>query len=103
MSEFEADTEVFETPAIPDIELEKDAFETNEPKEEVSTQPTIDTRPEHIEIGNTFDNVEVDPVLVKIAETNQLDISWEKLQRILDALVDKVYIDVKQTRVVLSE
>lgn len=72
--------------------LEKDAFDEDVTVEYISSQPIIpdEIQSEHVEIGTNFDAIHIDPILVHIAKTNQLDISWEKLQRILDSLINKV-------------
>lgn len=80
------------TETTPDLVLEKDAFEEDVTQEYISTEPELsdEARSKHVEISTNFDDLEIDPVLVHIAKTNQLDITWEKLQRILDSLINKV-------------
>lgn len=57
----------------------------------LSPGPEPIRRPDHIEIGNSFDAIEVDDVLQSIAKTNKLSTTWESLQLILDTLISKVY------------
>lgn len=47
-------------------------------------------RPDLVEINDAFDDLEIKPVLKSIAETNELAITWQELQKILDALINKV-------------
>lgn len=47
-------------------------------------------RPDLVEINDAFDDLEINPVLKSIAETNELAITWQELQKILDSLVKKV-------------
>ncbi|CAO3653563.1 unnamed protein product [Mucor fragilis] len=46
-------------------------------------------RPDLVEINDAFDDLEINPVLKSIAETNELAITWQELQKILDSLVKK--------------
>jgi hypothetical protein len=46
-------------------------------------------RPDFIKIDDSFENLEINSVLKSIAKTNELDISWESLQQILQALISK--------------
>ncbi|KAF1802864.1 PPP4R2-domain-containing protein [Mucor lusitanicus] len=46
-------------------------------------------RPDLVEINDAFDDLEIKPVLKSIAETNELAITWQELQKILDALINK--------------
>jgi hypothetical protein len=54
-------------------------------------EPIRHNRPDFIEIGTSFNAIEIDSVLRSIAETNELGITWQLLQQILDALISKVY------------
>ncbi|KAI8047238.1 PPP4R2-domain-containing protein [Gilbertella persicaria] len=45
-------------------------------------------RPDLVEIGNIFDSLSIDDVLLNIAKTNQLgDVQWDKLKQILQDLL----------------
>lgn len=76
---------------IDNVVLEKDAFDDDNTIELVQTEPTPSA--DHVEIGTRLDDVEIDDVLVHIAKTNELSVTWEKLQRILDSLINKVRHD----------
>lgn len=80
------------TETTSELVLEKDAFDEDVTQEYISTEPEMseEARAKHVEISTNFDDIQVDPVLVHIAKTNQLDVTWEKLQRILDSLINKV-------------
>lgn len=47
-------------------------------------------RPDLVEINDAFDDLEINPILKSIAGTNELTITWQELQKILDLLVKKV-------------
>ncbi|KAL9552291.1 hypothetical protein MBANPS3_003829 [Mucor bainieri] len=46
-------------------------------------------RPDLVEINEAFDDIKTNPVLKSIAETNELTITWQELQKILDTLIKK--------------
>lgn len=91
-----------------EIILENDAFEDTvlEPTQITQdTQPAAQegetvaatqlenikkNQPDLVEIGDALDGIQINEALVQIAKTNQLDMSWEQLQRILDSLINEV-------------
>ncbi|KAL7329751.1 hypothetical protein PS15p_204795 [Mucor circinelloides] len=46
-------------------------------------------RPDLVEINDAFDDLEINPILKSIAGTNELTITWQELQKILDLLIKK--------------
>ncbi|KAK4514598.1 uncharacterized protein ATC70_002197 [Mucor velutinosus] len=46
-------------------------------------------RPDLVEINDAFDDLDINPALKSIAETNELAITWRELQKILDSLIKK--------------
>lgn len=48
-------------------------------------------RPDLVEINDAFDDLEINPILKSIAGTNELTITWQELQKILDLLIKKVF------------
>lgn len=50
-------------------------------------------RPDLVEIKDSFDKLEINPILKTIAETNELTVTWQELQPILDTLIKKVFIN----------
>ncbi|GAN02215.1 hypothetical protein MAM1_0018c01656 [Mucor ambiguus] len=55
-------------------------------------------RPDLVEINDAFDDIEISPVLKSIAETNELAITWQELQKILDSLIKKQH-EIMQDKV----
>ncbi|KAI8637252.1 PPP4R2-domain-containing protein [Parasitella parasitica] len=45
--------------------------------------------PDLVEINDAFDNLEINPMLKSIAATNELNVTWQELQLILETLVKK--------------
>lgn len=74
---------------LKDIVLEKDAFEP-EPSVTEPSAPDKPDRPDLVEIGDAFDTIAIHDSLAQIAKTNQLDLTWEELARLLETLLDEV-------------
>lgn len=56
-------------------------------EKEVTSMVTL---PEFVEINDSFDSIEIDAVLRRIAETNELEVPWKELQPKLESLISKV-------------
>lgn len=59
-------------------------------------------RPDLVEIKDSFDKLEINPILKAIAETNELTVTWQELQPILDTLIKKVFINTSIQDVLLK-
>lgn len=65
---------------------------TKETEEVVEKETSKEPLPEFVEINDSFDSIEIDTVLEKIAKTNELEVTWEELQPKLESLIAKVNI-----------